>query len=349
MLKVVLLTMVSVLLAGCASENPPGCGRFSDAGPYVAGVRTLDIDGLLVEVWYPAESSAASMPADVFDMRDALPEAMRDQIGDEEPTRFATLARRGEPEAEGSFPLVIFSHGLGGFRQQSSFLTAHLATWGFVVAAPEHSERNLATVLSNGELSDQGVPQIRATLDALRDRPNVDATRIGLMGHSAGGGAIAALVDDPSFGAVVWVSLASIAAPRAEVPGLVMGGDNDQIAVPETMLRTYEDIEHAAKRYVSIEGAGHLAFSDICLIGRERGGVLQIARDAGLEISELVVTLATDGCGPEDLPPELAWPVIRHFTTAMMRTHLRETPPDGLEPDAGACFDGLVTTDRSAS
>ena len=217
-----------------------------------------------------------------------------------------------------------------------------------MVAAPEHAERNLAAVLSDEGLSDEAIPQIRAALEALRDDPHVDASRVALLGHSAGGGAVAALADDPDFGALTWISLASIAAPRAAVPGLLMGGENDAIAVPETVARTFDDIEQPANRYVSIAGAGHLAFSDICLIGRERGGVLQIAQDSGLAISNLVVTLGTDGCGPEDLPAEQAWPVIRHYTTATLRAHLLDGPPEGLEADAGACFDGLVVTDRSA-
>jgi len=350
MLKVALTTLGALWLVGCTSSMSPTdapCDPYAEPGPYVAGVRTLDVDGVLVEVWYPAAESAEGMPNDVYDMRDALPESMRAEIGADEPTTFETMARRDAPVADGSFPLVFFSHGLGGFRQQSSFVTAHLATWGMVVAAPEHAERNLDAVLSNAALSDEAIPQIRAAREALAAEPWVDDSRVAVVGHSAGGGAVAALVDDEDFGARAWVVHASIAAPNARVPGLLLGGGNDAIAVPETVARTFEESENELARYASIDGAGHLAFSDICVIGRERGGVLQIAMDAGLEISDLVVTLATDGCGPDDLPAEDAWPVIRHYTTATLREAL-VPEADGLAPDASACFDGLVTTDRSA-
>ena len=53
----------------------------------------------------------------------------------------------GVPVATGRYPLVVFSHGYAGFRDQSTFLTAFLASWGFVVAAPDHYSRDLTEVL----------------------------------------------------------------------------------------------------------------------------------------------------------------------------------------------------------
>ena len=58
---------------------------------------------------------------------------------------------------------------------------------------------------------------------------------------------------------------------------------------------------------------------DLCLIARSQGGVLQLARDYGLELSELLVMLATDGCRPTDRPPEEVFPVINHYVTAHLR------------------------------
>lgn len=363
------LAALALALAGCAQDGDgPTCAAapYADPGPHAAGVLRLDVevDGqtMPVEVWYPADPALAEgMPRDVYDMRDALPEEMRAQIPEDAPTTFESDAVRGAAPATAArrFPVVLFSHGLGGFRTQSTFLCTHLARHGFVVAAPEHAERNLATLLSNGELRDEAVPQLRATLAALEAESEragsplagiVDASRVGLMGHSAGGGAIGALVDADDFGVGAWVGLATIAVPEAEVPGLIMAGTHDQLAVPETVERNYEDLAHDQKRYLSIAGAGHLAFSDICTIGREQGGVLQIARDAGIEISDLVLTLASDGCRPEDLPAEEAWPLIRHYATAHFRAALIDeaASPTGLEPESTTCFDERVATYRSA-
>ena len=60
-------------------------------------------------------------------------------------TRAAGCA--ASPSRAGRFPLVVFSHGYAGFRDQSTFLTSWLASWGFVVAAPDHHSRDLTAVL----------------------------------------------------------------------------------------------------------------------------------------------------------------------------------------------------------
>ncbi|MFU8888211.1 MAG: hypothetical protein ACNA8N_06410 [Trueperaceae bacterium] len=53
------------------------------------------------------------------------------------------------PEASG-WPLVVFDHGLGGFRQQNTFLVEELASHGAVVAAIDHPGDALGTSLPDG-------------------------------------------------------------------------------------------------------------------------------------------------------------------------------------------------------
>ena len=45
--------------------------------------------------------------------------------------------------ADGAFPLVVFSHGHQGYAENSAFLMVHLASHGFVVAAPDHTDNTL--------------------------------------------------------------------------------------------------------------------------------------------------------------------------------------------------------------
>jgi len=47
---------------------------------------------------------------------------------------FQTNVYRGvSASKKGPFPLVTFAHGSGGLRDQSTFLTTHIASWGFVI------------------------------------------------------------------------------------------------------------------------------------------------------------------------------------------------------------------------
>ena len=39
---------------------------------------------------------------------------------------------------DGPYPVVFFSHGSGGIRMQSTYLTVALASHGYVVVSPDH-------------------------------------------------------------------------------------------------------------------------------------------------------------------------------------------------------------------
>lgn len=122
------------------------------------------------------------------------------------------------PEASG-WPLVTFDHGLGGFRQQNTFLVEELASHGAVVAAIDHPGDALGTSLPDGTtLPYVGLPAAdvpgyadavaalgsRWTADTLtllrvlRDLAPVsdlapfvgavDLERVVAIGHSTGGG-----------------------------------------------------------------------------------------------------------------------------------------------------------------
>lgn len=349
------------LSPACAGDPAPGeeapCAAAPHAvpGPFVAGVTTLEVEGVPVEVWYPADrDEVGDVPPDAYELRDWLPPEDAALIPDDESPVFVTDAFRGvAASVEGPFPVVLFSHGLGGYRLSSTFLTTHLASWGFVVVAPDHLGRGLATVLGDGELRDDSVAELRAALHRVLDEGAgetgplaglVDASSVAAVGHSMGGNAALTVAADE--GVRAWVTLASgefTLASAPDRPALVMVGGNDAIAIAEDVRDGYDEMPVSDKRFLSVARAGHLAFTDICAIGRDRGGILAIARDNGVEIDDLVVTLATDGCGPEDLPPEEGWPVIQHYVTAHLRAALElDTGPAGLGDDSVACFDDRV-------
>jgi dienelactone hydrolase len=97
-------------------------------------------------------------------------------------------------------PLVVFVHGSGGNRRSAAYLCEHLASHGYVVAAMDHSELVSAELSATADetaaqraarvdaIIASRVPDVRFVIDyALAVGLNVDASSIGLAGHSFGG------------------------------------------------------------------------------------------------------------------------------------------------------------------
>lgn len=344
-----------------AATRPGGPTAYAGDGPYPVGVLEVDNSGSPMTVWYPAEpGSEAGRERAAYDMRDELPAGEQPAIADVAPsdTSFTTAAYEGLPAAAGPepFPLVLFSHGAAGFRTQSTFLTTGLASWGFVVAAPQHPSRDLASVLGGT------VGQGRSDVDDLRnallvlegetlddDGPlsaRIDTNRVVGVGHSAGGGAVYALAADGTVAA--YVALASPAGPpeggsAATVPGLFAAGTADAIAQIDRVRAAYEAAP-TPKALAELDEATHLAFSDVCEIGVERGGVLQIAVEAGIAVPDVVLRLYGDSCEPQYTPSTEAWPAIRHLTVAYLRAALGiDAAPVGLDDSLAGAYTFPIT------
>ena len=96
----------------------------------------------------------------------------------------------------------------------------------------------------------------------------------------------------------------------------------------------------APKYLVEIEGAGHLVFSDICLIGKDQGGLVQLTKEAGLDLGDDLLRLASDGCEPDKTDPADAFAAIDHFSVAFLRSELGIDPePVGLDQATADSFD----------
>jgi predicted dienelactone hydrolase len=129
----VLAVVVCALLLGAVHPTVraqgPETPRYGQRGPYPVGTREFVIEDsvrpLHVAIWYPALNPTSAPESTTYDTGFfPLPgQAIRDAAPD---------------TAHGPYPLVIFSHGAGGFRYQSVFFTEHLASYGFVVMAADH-------------------------------------------------------------------------------------------------------------------------------------------------------------------------------------------------------------------
>jgi hypothetical protein len=172
------------------STSPLTC---ASRGPHPVGLQHFEIDDpdvpgrrLPIDVWYPADAARADEPG-------------LEQAG--HPLRQPHAALKEAAPTAGPLPLVVFSHGNSGFRRQSTFLTTHLASWGMVVAAPDHTGN---TFLEMAEIADEEQRK-RVHFEARRNRPRdlvatidavlaghgpwpaIDERHIAAMGHSYGG------------------------------------------------------------------------------------------------------------------------------------------------------------------
>ena len=159
-------------------------------------------------------------------------------------TRFTmSHSTEAPPIASGTFPVIIYSHGWSGVRTDTLNQIENLASHGYIVIAPDHAYVAAATVLEDGEVVHQNpdvLPDLEeggeeveedayqeaatllvatqaadlvTILDGLEAGDtgpfasvveNADLNRIGIYGHSTGGGAaIKTCLEDERCGAVL--------------------------------------------------------------------------------------------------------------------------------------------------
>ncbi len=345
-----------------ASATPTGPQAFAGRGPYPVGTLEVDAPNGPITVWYPAEpgSEAGAQPA-TYDMRAYLPAGEQAKVAAANDVVFTTQAFTGLPAAEPEsrpFPLVLFSHGFCGFRQQSSYLTTAIASWGFVVAAPEHSARDLTSCLTGtiGQGASSDVDDLRAALpvmeaENLRDdgplATRVDTSRVAVVGHSAGGAAALQMSADPEI--ATFVALAAGNGNPPAKPGLFVAGDADAIAPAASIEQWWNTTVPSPRQLAVLSGVTHLGFMDACTIAADRGGILQVASEAGIAVPEVIVRLYADGCDPKYTAAPTAWPAIQHLTIAQLRAGLGIDPaPVGLDASLADAYDGLTIRYQAA-
>lgn len=347
----------------------PAEAAYAEMGPNQVGTTSFALDdGRRVVSWYPAAASAADQPFESFDIASLLSPELQGQIPAEKRPVYEIAAHPGaDPADDGPYPVVLFSHGFAGFPEQSADLVTHLASWGFVVVAPDHVERSLSGLLGTAA---QDVPELddtevlsqsldAAVADAEAEtsplKGMLDVEQVAVIGHSAGAGAsYRTASSDDRIDALIAYSVGLGGGPDGdeepppvpEVPAMVMGGTADGI-IPFDATETVYDGLGAPKYLVTIEGAGHLVFSDLCLIGRDLGGLAGLIDEVGLDLPDNLTRLAKDGCEEGDLDPLDAFPAIDHLSVAFLRSTLGiDSEPVGLDPAVTDQFtEATVTLD----
>lgn len=353
-------------------ESQVGSSTFVDRGPFGVGVTSLTLpNGAAVEVWYPANPNDYHGPQATYNVKNFLPAQLKALYPNFAGVSYPLGGIANVTFASGRFPLVVFSHGYAGFNTQSSFLTSHLASWGFVVAAPEHVTRDLSSVLSSflgGSVpTGSDVTDLQNTITLMGNQndssssifhDHLDMSRVGAVGHSAGGAAVEKLaVADPKLKTFVGLAGASygtfgqtqsgLGASVPKVPGLLMYGTNDKVVDPKGMVAAYDALNQP-KRLITVQNAGHLVFADICQLAPGQGGLIGVAKKINLPVPAKLVPLGSDGCFAPDLSPPLAWPAINQAVTAQLRWAMGfDATQAGLEK-LSATYPSIIGVDTTA-
>ena len=276
------LALATVLTSAAMPASAQAC----DARQ-VAGYRVLTLEGARkIAVWYPADGVAAdrayARSAHGFVGRVAL---------DAPPARCTAL------------PLVVFSHGFGGCGLQSIFFTEELARHGYVVAAPDHRDAAVCAIdddsggrlrapdapfqapkrwsdQSHADRRDDVLATIAAIVGDLRLGGVVDASRVGIAGHSLGGYTALGMVGgwpswrEPSVKAVV--AFSPYTAPFLEqgtlatlgVPVMYQGAQFDWGVTPLLEGPRGAYARSSAPRYfLKLQGGTHFEWTNLVCLG----------------------------------------------------------------------------------
>jgi len=128
---------------------------------------------------------------------------------------------------------------------------------------------------------------------------------------------------------------------------LIMGGIDDGVTRYSGQQQGYENTS-GVKRLVGLSGAGHLAFSDLCLLGRENGGLVEIAQNAGVS-GAAFASFLWDGCDEGQLAAEISIEIVKDISTLILEEVLQCRGSNAAEiaqlgsryPDVGEYLESL--------
>lgn len=231
--------MMVLALAAPATARAPSIAvadapQLAALGPDAVGLDRLTVAtpggrSLAVMLWYPARAGGT-------------PETYRRHLVTAEgpPLDITTegIAVAGADPLPGRFPLVVISHGFGGWAGGMTYLAENLASKGYVVASIDHADGQGGSGGADGRLRVAGsiihrardqeavVAALSARVADAKDAigRHIDATNIAVIGYSMGGfGALATAGApyDKAGGAVAPLGgVLDDQTVRAPVPGL---------------------------------------------------------------------------------------------------------------------------------
>ena len=321
-----LIALTTIMLTGCAGllelaiplNDVPG-----PTGPSAVGTRTFfltdeeraetytkdpsDRRRIVVQAWYPTEDTSGQTAPylDFFGLR-AGPIAY--QLGVDE-RLLQNIGKIGTGSiidagigGQGMLPLIVFSHGLGGFRVQNTIQFQELASRGYLVMSIDHPYDAHLTVFQDSTLADfRAEDQNNLTGDAFYEHwaPKIDARaqdvsflldwaseinkdpesdffgridpeRVGMFGHSFGGGtSIYAMWTDPRIKAAAALDGWVVPVPEKVVqsgvdrPLLYIGRENWSGPYNLYVLQKIANTSTGPVYISFVDGMKHFDYADI--------------------------------------------------------------------------------------
>jgi dienelactone hydrolase len=178
----------------------------------------------------------------------------------------------------------------------------------------------------------------------------VDAEQVAAEGHSAGGSASGAAAydgrvdlwlgqapgapippdtdleayvveeedDDGEVREQIDIEAVRAGADPPDVASMIIAAEGDSVIELGGIESTYDWLA-SPKRLAVIAESGHAVFVDPCLSVREEGGLSDFVEALGLDPEEVpLIELGENGCLPEEISPEVIWPLIDHLTVAQL-------------------------------
>jgi dienelactone hydrolase len=269
-------------------------------GPFPVGVISQDLtvpNGERIvptEIWYPATDEYIGQDLsedtkDKYSMTDPIPPLW------EGPEFVTQDAVRDVKLREGIYPLIVYSHGHGGYRILTAYLCTHLASHGYVVASPDHLGNTFEDMMSFATKTEQELIEIGTQvflnrpvdvcflIDCLLEDKTkipsnvIDRDNIGVTGYSYGGWTIlmatskddrisAALPIASGGGAFQDPTLENPAYDflnldwKREVPTLYIAAEKDSL-VTISSIHDLFNRSHEPKGMIVLNNADHLHFS----------------------------------------------------------------------------------------
>ena len=270
-----------------------------------------------IQVWYPSEAGTSTEQARWMDHAEIYAPAIAHQIDMPSYfldhlalVNVPAFKDAKAATADQGYPIILFSHGWTGFNAQNTGQALELASHGFIVVAVQHTYGAVITVFEDGTIANynpsalpKGAPQdeyeaaahilsnqwagdLGFTLDYLKSQNEdtnsafyglLDLSRVGVYGHSTGGGAAiqfcgtdsrckALLGMDPFMRPVSYEVLDSGAAQ----PSFFMFSQGwlDDVDKNRSNELFQRFIPYVSDSWgvISIEGADHYDFADLPLL-----------------------------------------------------------------------------------